>query len=329
MSQVAKLAPVSKEILLSELSALELFDGITLDINMTCRQASEFMLEKDFLSLGVVNDQGMLHGFYSIRFFLHEIMYKGIDLDTPLIDVIFKNPLEIHLEDPLLKVLNQCNHRPEAVFPVLGNDGKVIHNFWIKDIITFLCKVFKKSLDGLGSINEKNFYDLIPEDDYKEEEPIEGEIKILNLVSPLRRVVGSRLVVSENNLSVAEVINNLVEEDANMFILSKFGIDMVGVVTDRILFQNFYDKNIKDLYELPIKDYLGSPPELLLEEHLVGNALSAFGANNSRRMIVVDRDLVPIKVLEPVDLIRYLNSGILGDLWLQLKSSPPSQNKNE
>ena len=328
MSQVAKLKPVQKKELFGDISVLELHDGVTLDINMNVKQACEFMIENGFLSLGVVDENKVLYGFFSVRFFMQEILYKQVSIETPLKEIIFKNPLDVYLTDPLIKVLHQCNFRPEAVFPVIDEKGKVVHNFWMRDIITRLCEVFKDSLEGLGAVNKNNFFKLVPEDDYKNIEDLEDELKILHLVSPLKRVVGTRPVVSELNLSVGEVIESLVREGANMFIQCKYGIDMIGAITDRILFQHFYERNFKELYQIPVSDYLIPPPEILLEEHLVGHGLTAFGNNNSRRVLVVDRDLVPLKVLEPVDLIRYLNSGHLGDLWLQLESSLSSQSKS-
>ncbi|MDH5581892.1 MAG: hypothetical protein OEY33_08280, partial [Bdellovibrionales bacterium] len=93
MSQVAKLKPVQKKELFGDISVLELHDGVTLDINMNVKQACEFMIENGFLSLGVVDENKVLYGFFSVRFFMHEILYKQVSIETPLKEIIFKNPL--------------------------------------------------------------------------------------------------------------------------------------------------------------------------------------------------------------------------------------------
>ena len=312
MSHISKLRPVKKETFDASVSSLELHDGVTLKLSSTCAEACQYMHENKLLSLAV-EENNKLFGFFSMRFFMREVLYRCVDVNIALGDIIYKNPVSIQLDDPFYKVLEQCNYRPEAIFPVVNEEQKVIHNFWMKEIINNLCLILKDTLDGIDEVTESNFWKLLPEDDYDDYQIAEDEMDLKNLVSPLKQLLGSRPIISEKDLSVAEVTRLMVESNSNMFIMTKYGVDMLGVVTDRVLFNHFHKTTIDQLENEPISKYLVEPPKVLLEDHLVAQGLIAFRKNSSRRMIIVDNDLYPLKVIEPVDIIRHLNFGFLSN----------------
>lgn len=310
MSYLSKLEFLDKAFLDAPVGNLQLSESEVLDINMTIREACQKMTDLNLGSLGVV-ENGEIYGTFSAILFLKRVISKGVDIDLPLGEIVKKSPVYVRTNSALKECLKQIGLKHSKIFPIVDENKRPVHNLLIWDILIHLSEVMKNSLKNIGEISKENFWDVLPEEDQKEILLLENQFDNSVLVAPLRRVVGSSAVCIENDISVYEGIKKMAERNSNCIVFTKYGTNIEGVFTERSVFFNFFSKTSSELKKLSLYDYLSPSPLLLLGDHLVGHALKKFATRQTRQIIMIDHDRYPVQVIDPVDVIRFMNYAFL------------------
>ena len=150
MDERAREGPyLSSDAFQEPISKIQMRPVQTLDISGTLGQCVRLMQQSRSGAV-LVTDEGKLAGIITERDLLREVMGKVTDWEErPVSEFMTRDPDALHIEDPILFVMNRMHVRRYRHVPIVDEAGCPTHIVSIRDVLRFILDHFERHVSNV------------------------------------------------------------------------------------------------------------------------------------------------------------------------------------